>query len=114
MSPMPGTGVERRVAPRAPLALDVTLSRGKGGPISGRTVDVGTGGMRIATGRPLSVDELLTFELPTGSGAQPVAGRARVLREHAKSVYALRIEQIADEASTVLSGLVTNAAGTAV
>jgi len=97
------SGVERRTDSRVRLAVDVTLSRGRGGPIVGRTLDVGAGGMRVATNRPLAIDELLSFHVPSESDL--IQGRVRVLREHAHSVYALRFERGPDDAVGRLSRL---------
>src|ERR671935_22741 len=71
-SPVPAANVaERRGSPRVELECGCTLSRRFGAPVQGRTVDVGPGGMRVATQRPLSTDEVLEFELPppVGPGA---------------------------------------------
>jgi hypothetical protein len=56
--------------------------------------------MRVTTQRPLSTDEVLEFELPTGPG---VRGRARVLRQQSYGVYALRFERLSDEARDALA-----------
>jgi hypothetical protein len=78
------------------------LSRRTSKVIEGRTLDLGPGGMRVHTNRPLAVDELLEFELP----AHPrVSGRARVLREQAYRVYALRFEKLGEEARAEIAGL---------
>jgi hypothetical protein len=58
-------------------------------------MDIGPGGMRLNTNRPLGVDELLEFELPERTR---IRGRARVLREQGYRVYALRFEKLGDEA----------------
>jgi hypothetical protein len=62
--PMP----DSRTAPRAVLSCACTLHRRTGGPIEGRTLDVGVGGMRVSTTRPLAQDELLRFDLPLADG----------------------------------------------
>jgi hypothetical protein len=92
---------ERRREPRAELALECTLKRRIGAPISCRTVDVGTGGMSVLSGRPLATDELLAFELGDG-----VTGRATVLRQQTHQVYALAFTQLADAARATLADLV--------
>ena len=83
---------ERRAAPRTPLAVDCVLRRGKGSPIAARTVDVGPGGMSVTCERPLATDEVVHFDLPLRDGE--VDGDARVLREQAYHVYALRFEAL--------------------
>jgi len=70
--------------------------------VEGRTVDIGPGGMRVHTERPLSIDELLEFELPDRAR---INGRARVLREQAYRIYALRFEKLGDEARSEIAEL---------
>jgi PilZ domain len=74
------------------IELECTLMRGKGSPISAKTVDLGPGGMCVRCERPLAEDELIEFEIP----GRRFDGRARVLREQTYKVYALRFEEIAD------------------
>ena len=82
---------------RAPLHVACTLKRSKGSPIAGQTLDVGVGGMRVCTERPLRIDEVVTFDLPIQG--EHVDGQARVLREQGFQVYALRFEALeADDA----------------
>ena len=97
----------RRAAPRAAIELPVTLKRVHGNPITSRTVDLGTGGMRVCCDRPLTVDELVTFDLECPDAK--VGGRARVLREHVGSTYALRFEALREEAADNLRRLVPGA-----
>ena len=85
---------ERRASPRTQMSLDCTLRRRTGSPIEARTLDLGPGGMSVTTKRPLAPDEVLSFDLPLASG-EVVDGRARVLREQAYGVYALRFESAA-------------------
>lgn len=82
---------ERRLTPRTVVALPCILRRRTGTAINVDTVNLGTGGMRIATPRPLATDEVLDFELRL-SGADSVDGRARVLRQEGHDAYALRFE----------------------
>lgn len=82
--------------------MDCTLRRRSGSPISGRTVDVGPGGMCVATTRPLSTDEVLTFELPPR-----ISGLARVLRQQGYDSYAIRFETLGDPAREALTALVS-------
>ena len=92
---------ERRTEPRTELAVECTLQRAKGSPIRCETVDVGPGGMAVCSGRPLATDELVEFDLPLS-----VHGRARVLREQAYHVYALRFEALREDARAGLERLV--------
>jgi hypothetical protein len=85
--------VERRRAPRFQVALTCTLIRRVGSPVAATTIDVGHGGMSVATTRPLAVDEELGFELPPRPFPR-VSGRARVVREHGHDVYGLRFEAL--------------------
>jgi hypothetical protein len=86
---------ERRRAPRTQLAVGCTLRRRHGSPISCRTVEVGAGGMSVESRRPLAEDELLQFDLPL-AGEPELCGEARVLRQQAHQVYALRFEHLGD------------------
>jgi hypothetical protein len=86
------------------LECGCTLSRRLGSPIEGRTVDVGPGGMRVFTTRPLATDEVLEFELPPPAGPG-IRGRARVLRQQTYGVYALRFERLTDEDRVALNRL---------
>jgi hypothetical protein len=95
---------QRRRDPRTQLALALILKRHKGGPVSGRTIDVGTGGACVATDRPLRVDELLAFDLVVEGDAH-VDGHCRVLRQQGLNEYALRFEDLEAGAAELLSGV---------
>ena len=96
---------ERRREPRTEMALECTLKRRIGSPISCRTVDVGAGGMSVVSDRPLAPDELLAFELAEGEDS-PLTGRATVLRQQAHQVYALQFTHVEEAARATLAGLV--------
>jgi hypothetical protein len=96
-------GPRRRHAPRAMIQLDCTLTRRKGGPIACHTLDLGPGGMRVESERPLGVDEILHFDIPV-EGAH-VDGDARVLRAQGRNVYALRFETMRDEVLALVGTL---------
>jgi hypothetical protein len=96
-------GPGRRRQPRTAVRLDCLLTRRKGAPVSCHTIDLGPGGMCVASDRPLGVDEVLRFDLPT-QGLH-VIGEARVLREQAPNVYALRFESIIDGTVQHLSAI---------
>ena len=91
---------DRRQAQREALVVPCTLRRSKGRAIHCETIDLGTGGMAVASDRPLATDELVIFDLPA------VRGQARVLREQAYHVYALRFEALRAEARAELDRLV--------
>jgi hypothetical protein len=91
---------ERRHAPRDAKVFPCTLRRTKGRAIHCETIDVGPGGMAVASDRPLAPDEPVVFYLPA------VRGQARVLREQAYHVYALRFETLQAEARAGLERLV--------
>jgi hypothetical protein len=93
---------ERRRLPRTEIALPCTLSRRSGSAINAETVNLGPGGMRIRTPRPLALDEVLSFDIPE----QSVDGRARVLRQEGVSTYALRFESLVEPARERLSALI--------
>ena len=88
---------ERRGSPRIELCVEFTLRRRTGSAIEARTIDLGPGGMSVATKRPLAADEVLEFDLPL-SPDEVVAGRARVLRQQGHDTYALRFEALLEPA----------------
>ena len=93
---------ERRRTWRSEISLACILSRKTGKMIEARTLDLGPGGMRINSQRPLAPDKLLEFELPERAR---VNGRARVLREQGYRIYALRFEKLGDEAREEIAEL---------
>jgi hypothetical protein len=97
-----GATSERRRTWRTEIALECTLHRRTGKTIEAQTLDIGPGGMRIKTNRPLSVDEVLDFELPARAR---INGRARILREQGYRIYAVRFEKLGDEARAELAEL---------
>jgi hypothetical protein len=101
-----GVGSERRRSWRTEIAFTCVLSRKTGKLIEATTMDIGPGGMRVHTNRPLAVDELLEFELPERAR---INGRARVLREQAYRVYALRFEKLGEEARAEIAQLAATA-----
>ena len=76
--------------------------RAKGSPVEGRLLDLGRGGMRVACGRPLRVDDVLTFTMELTDGSQ-VDGRARVLREDLPQTYGLRFEGLGPDVGAKLA-----------
>jgi PilZ domain len=100
-----GTVNDQRRSPRVKLELPCTLHRPTGSPITGRTVDVGPGGMCVCTSRPLAADEVLTFEL-----SSLIGGRARVLRQQGHDMYAIRFELLGEPARAELHRLATTSA----
>src|SRR3954469_23536678 len=97
-----GAMSERRRSWRTEIALECTLHRRTGKTIEAQTLDIGPGGMRIKTNRPLSVDEVLEFELP---GRARINGRARILREQGYRICAARCEKLGDGAGAELAEL---------
>lgn len=89
-----------RRSPRVRIEMHCTLHRRSGSPITGHTVDLGPGGMCVATSRPLAADEELRFELEAG-----IDGRGRVLRQHGHDTYAVRFERLAEPARAELRRL---------
>jgi c-di-GMP-binding flagellar brake protein YcgR len=94
---------ERRRSPRVQIALDCTLQRRMGSPISVQTIDLGPGGMRVTSQRPLTADEELDFTIPQAD--LRVAGRARVMRQQERYVYALRFERLPPSTRAALHAL---------
>lgn len=82
------------------------LSRGArhGAEVVGRTHDLGPGGMRVETRRPLHAGEELSFVLALDDGAR-VSGRAHVVRHHAGDFYGLRFDRLAAGAAERLAAL---------
>jgi hypothetical protein len=95
---------ERRRSPRADIELPCVLRRRTGSAISVQTLNLGPGGMCVATPRPLALDEVLDFDLPLAD-AGSVDGRARVLRHEGHGAYALRFEGLMEPARERLIGL---------
>lgn len=100
---------ERRGSPRVAVALDVRLQRKVGNPVSVQTLDLGAGGARVVSARPLRVDEELHFDLDLPAGGRHVDGTARVLRQHPNNAYALRFEHIGPDALRELEAVVAAA-----
>jgi hypothetical protein len=100
-------GMQRRASGRLAVEIEVALRRGRGNPVAAHTLDLGSGGMLVASPRPLAVDEVLHFDLdlPSPPGSH-LDGRARVVREHAGNVYGLRLEGLRDDTVSVLSRFV--------
>ena len=92
------------MTPRADVALPCVLRRRTGSAIDAQTVNLGAGGMCVATRRPLATDEVLDFDLRL-SGADSVDGRARVLRQEGYGAYALRFETLPETARERLQAL---------
>lgn len=88
------TYLDRRASPRVAVELPVVMARHVGGPVRAQTVDLSTGGMQIATARPLRIDEVLDFNLALEPDRE-LGGRARVMRQHPRNRYALRFENLA-------------------
>jgi hypothetical protein len=97
--------MEQRRSPRTQLSLTLVLTRHKGGPVSGQTIDVGAGGACVATDRPLRVDELLAFDLAL-DGEGHVDGHCRVLRQEGLNQYALRFEDVDAATAELISGVI--------
>ena len=97
------TTPSRRAAPRVEIEMPVTLARAKGHgqPVEARTIDLSAGGARVRSDRPLHVDEVLRFDLAC-DGGEHVCGECRVLREHARSTYAVRFERVDPEGADAL------------
>jgi c-di-GMP-binding flagellar brake protein YcgR len=92
--------VQRRSSSRANVSLQCTLARRTGNPVQCQTLDVGDGGMRVRSQRPLSVDEMVHFSLSLRTST--IDGEARVLRLEAYNEYALRFEDLRADAEEIL------------
>ena len=94
VSGMPRTGADQRTGRRAAVAVELQLARKVGRPVAAQTIDLGAGGARVTSRRPLRVDEQLRFDADLPNGACHLAGTARVLRQDRHDVYALRFEDV--------------------
>jgi hypothetical protein len=88
--------IEQRRSPRAVVKMECRLARRRGNPVQAVTQDVGPGGMSVVTDRPLTMDELLEFDLAPEEPGHP-HGHARVVRQQRANCYALRFEQTIDD-----------------
>ena len=86
------------------ISLGCKLVRRMGSPIDAETIDLGPGGMRIASHRPLRVDEELDFDIMRGE--MRLTGHARVMRQHERRIYALRFERLPRTSRDALRGIV--------
>ena len=98
---------DRRRSWRTGLAHECLLHRHTGKTIEVQTVDLGPGGMRVKTDRPLAIDETFDFELPDRAR---INGRARVVDERGYRVYGLRFDKLGDEARAEIALLAQEAA----
>jgi hypothetical protein len=88
-------GNDKRTGVRAAVTLELRLARKAGRAVSARTLDLGAGGARVTSERPLRIDEELHFDFDLPAGRRHLDGTARVLRQDRHDVYALRFESIA-------------------
>jgi hypothetical protein len=86
--------------------MPCTLSRTAGSPIASRVLDLGMGGMRIHSQRPLGVDESLSFNVQ--HGGECIQGRVRVVCQEYSTVYALRFERLCESDERLLKNLVSD------
>ena len=77
---------------RQPVSLRCTLTREAGSPISARAIALGPTGMRIATERPLALDETVSFDLSCGEVR--IRGDARVVCQERPGLYAVRFGRL--------------------
>ncbi|MEA2155246.1 MAG: hypothetical protein QOE11_1386 [Solirubrobacteraceae bacterium] len=94
-----------------PVALRCTLTRTAGSPIAAETIDLGATGMRLTSGRPLAVDETVSFDLPFGEAR--IHGHARVVRQERPLVYALRFDRLTQPMARGVQDIVTELAARA-
>jgi hypothetical protein len=76
------------VPARRAVSLRCTLTRSAGSPIRACAIELGPTGMRLATERPLVVDEIVAFEMVHDDVC--ISGRARVVCQERPDVYAVR------------------------
>ncbi len=100
--------LERRAAPRAPMALACMLRQPTSSPIWAETIDVGLGGMSVKASRPLRAGALVDFDLAESEESH-VTGEARVMRLAGPRVYGLRFERLREPMPERLRRLVHGA-----
>ena len=100
--------LDQRGTERANVYLELQLARKVGRTINVRTLDVGFGGARVVSERPLRIDEELQFQCDLPTGRCHLDGMARVLRQDRHNVYALRFEHVSPELLTELRAFVTD------
>jgi hypothetical protein len=89
------------------VALSCTLSRGAGSPIACETIDLGPTGMRVTAGRPLALDESVSFVLASGDAR--IRGQARVVGQERPDVYALRFGRLSQPTAAAVARLAARA-----
>jgi hypothetical protein len=85
---------ERRVGRRVEVDLELHLERKVGTTLTVHTCDLGAGGARVISERPLRIDEEFHFDLDLPAGGCHLDGTARVLRQYLHDTYAVRFEHI--------------------
>ena len=106
-------GIEQRRSVRTAVEVDLLLARKAGRPVVTRTLDLGAGGARVTSDRPLRVDEQLHFDVDLPGAGRHLDGTARVLRQDRHNVYALRFEDVPADALAELRAFVETSAGAA-
>jgi hypothetical protein len=96
------------IAPTA-VSLRCTLTRDAGSPIPARAIAVGPTGMRVATERPLALDETVSFDLPCGD--RRIRGHARVVCQERPDIYAVRFGPLPAPMERCLRDVVAELAG---
>ena len=99
----------QRASPRAPIAIELSLARKAGRPVTAHTIDLSAHGARVRCDRPLRVDEELHFDADLPAGGRHCDGVARVLRQDRHDTYALRFEDLSDGTAAELRALVLRA-----
>jgi hypothetical protein len=89
------------------IALTCMLSRGAGSPIACETIDLGPTGMRLTTGRPLALDETVSFAVTSGDAC--IRGEARVVCQERPDVYALRFARLSQPVAAAVAELAARA-----
>ena len=86
--PAGGLAAPRPLRPPGVVSLRCTLTRDAGSSIPARAIAIGPTGMRVATERPLALDETVSFDLPCGD--LRIRGQARVVCPERPAIYAVR------------------------
>ena len=70
--------IQRREYVRAPIKLDIQLTKG-GATIKGNTINIGGGGIRFTTEKDLEVKQVWNFSMTLPKWSKPVYGTGEVL-----------------------------------
>jgi two-component system chemotaxis response regulator CheY len=89
----PGPGDDRREFARVDIEIPLVLTPDGAAPVAASTIDISGGGMQVSA-PALVPDTSVSFRLDLGPGAEPIDGRARVVRSAGEGRQALIFEHL--------------------